>query len=202
MVFLTREKHGAGSMNDVNLVVIAYENRVSKKDDKVTGHYLDMRLHPEDSRAADQNTLALVTRRDPKAKSGYNNTARYVPVQYEAMVAAAGENVVPLTDRDGKIVGKILGLKGDLLPSKDPGGGLVVNPQTLKPSELSVHDNDKGRDIRSQIFDAQKTAKLAREQAKSEQAAAPQVETAAPQRVAAEPEQTAATPEQDEPGLA
>ncbi len=70
MADLRKETHGPGSMKDVELVVIAYDNRVARnKDGEVSTHYLDGRIHPGDRRAVGQTSLALVSRPDPKAPS-------------------------------------------------------------------------------------------------------------------------------------
>lgn len=168
MADFRKETHGAGSMKGVNLVVIAYDNRVAKKDDVVTTHYLDARIHPDDRRAAGQTTLALVSKKDEKSPSGYNNSARYSASQFEAIQTAAGDNVTDLKNQDGTVVGKIYGIKADVMVSSE---GVIANTKTVEASELSVADDEKGRDIRARIFDSQRTAKAAAQAAK---AAAPE----------------------------
>lgn len=168
MADLRKETHGAGAMKDVNLVVIAYDNRVAKKDGEVTTHYLDARIHPGDRRAPGQTALQLVSKKDEKSPSGYNNSARYSAGQFEAIKEAAGDNVVDLTNTANEVVGKIYGVKADLLIS---GSEVIANTKTLTASELSVGPDAQGRDIRKQIFDSMAEAKAAREAAKTAPAA-------------------------------
>lgn len=190
MANLKTATHGKGAMKGVNLVVISYDNGVHTNDKtKAVSRYLDARVSPQDERAAGQTSLALVTR---KTDRGYSNSERYTSKedgtgQFEQIVEAAGDNVAPLTDKEGNVVGNIYGVKADVFPSK---GGLVINTKTLEASDFSVGNDDKGRDIREQIFDSQREAKAARE------AAAPQAE--APE---AEAQAEAPQAENDEPGL-
>lgn len=185
MADLRKETHGAGSMKGVNLAVIAYDNRVAKKDGVVTTHYLDARIHPGDTRAPGQTTLALVSKKDAKSPTGYNNSARYSAGQFEAIKEAAGDNVTDLTNQAGEVVGKIYGVKADLLISS---GDVIANTKTLAPTELSVGPDQAGRDIRTQIFESMKAAKDARNVAVAQAPAAEaQAETPAPVASAEEP---------------
>lgn len=159
MADLRKETHGANSMKAVDLVVIAYDNRVAKKDGAITTHYLDLRIHPEDRRGPGQISLALVSKPDTKAPSGFNNTERYSVGQFDAIKAAAGDNVADLTNQAGVSVGKIYGVKADLLIS---GSSLIANTKTVEESKLSVLDNEAGTDIRTRMFDSMKAAKAAR----------------------------------------
>lgn len=187
MVTLNKETHGPGSMTGVNLVVIAYDNRVAKKDGEVAHHYLDARIHPNDRRAAGQATLALVSKKDEKSPSGYNNSARYTTGQFQSIKEAAGANVSPLTNQAGEVVGQIYGVKADLLVSN---GSLIANTKTLTPSELSVGEDEKGRDIQTQIFESMRASKAAREASKAPEAAVEEPAVEAPK---AEPQAKAAT---------
>ena len=189
MVNLRNDAYGAGAMKGVNLAVIAYDNRVAKdKDGKETSRYLDVRLHPGDERAAGQTTLALVTKKDEKSPNGYNNSERYTPGQFDAIVAAAGDNTAPLLNKTGETVGTIYGVKADVFPhSTKEGRGLVINSKTLEASDLSVGPDANGRDITAQIFDSMKAAK----EAKAAEKAAAQAEqpaAEAPQVANDEPE--------------
>jgi hypothetical protein len=185
MADLRKETHGPGSMKGVNLAIIAYDNRVAKKDDKVTTHYLDARIHPSDRLNKDQVTLALVSKRDEKSPTGYNNSARYSAGQFDAIVEAAGDNVTDLTNQKGDVVGKIYGVKADLLISNND---VIANTKTLEKSDFSVGPDKDGKDIRTQIFDSMNAAKTAREEAKKAAGA----ETAAPEAEAPVAEAAAA----------
>jgi hypothetical protein len=182
MVDLRRETHGANSMKSVNLAVIAYDNRVAKKDGEITTHYLDARLHPADRRAPGQTSLALVSKPDKDSPSKFNNSARYSASQFNSIKEAAGDNVTDLTNKDGDVVGKIYGIKADLLISS---GDVIANTKTLEASEFSVGPDAEGRDIRTQIFESMKAAKDARAAAKA--ADAPEAEAPVAEAAAAAP---------------
>jgi hypothetical protein len=202
MADLRTETHGKGSMKGVNLAVIAYDNRVAKKDDVVTTHYLDARIHPGDHRAAGQTTLALVSKKDAKSPSGYNNSARYSAGQFDAIKEAAGDNVSDLTNQAGEVVGKIYGVKADLLISN---GDVIANTKTLEATEFSVGPDAAGRDIRTQIFETMNAAKAAREAAKAEAPvaeAAPAVEATAEAPVADAKPKAARKPSTRKPAAA
>ena len=173
MVDLKKETHGPGSTKGVNLVFLAYDNRVArnKESQEVTTHYLDARIHPDDRRAAGQTNLALVSKRDENSPSGYNNSARYSANQFESIKQAAGDNVTDLTDKEGTVVGKIYGVKADLLVGKE---GFIANTKTVEASDLAVGPDGSGKDVRDRIFESMRESKLAREAAKA--AAAPAVE--------------------------
>lgn len=185
MVDLRKDTHGAGSTKGLNLAIIAYDKSVAKNKDtgEIRSHYLDARLHPEDARAAGQTTLALVTDKDPKSRSGYSNTRPYSASQMDSIKEAAGDNVAPLLTKDGTEVGKIYGVKADVLFND---GGAIVNTKTVEKSEMSVGAVD-GKDIQTRIFDSQSQARQARDAAKASKAAEAQAE--APQADAGQAEQ-------------
>lgn len=193
MVNLRKDAHGAGSMDGVNLVVIAYNNRKASKDGVVTTHYLDARVHPGDRRAVGQTNLALVSKKDPKAPNGFNNSARYSVGQFEAIKAAAGENKTDLTNKDGEVVGQIYGVKANLLIS---GGELIANTKTVEPTDLSVKPNAAGVDIRTQMFASMKAVKDARdaERTAAAQAVAPAAAVEEPTAAAVEEPKAEAKP--------
>jgi hypothetical protein len=138
-------------MKDVNLVVIAYDNRVAFTDGEVTTYYLDVRIHPDDRRAKGQSTLALVSKKDDHALSGYNNSAPYSAGDFEALKEAAGGNVTALTDSGGHAVGSIYGVRADL---RADNRDLMMDAATLAGSECSVLPDADGNDIRWRIFEA------------------------------------------------
>lgn len=190
MADLRKETHGAGSMSGVNVVVMAYDNRKSERDGKVAV-YLDARIHPGDKRGPGQTNLALVSKKQPKATSGYDNTARYSETQFAAIQAAAGDNVTDLTTLNGEVVGKIYGLKADLLINQQK--EVILNTTKLAASDLSVKANAEGKDIRTQIFDAQRAASAARDaatKAKESAVETPAAEAPAVEEPAAEPADT------------
>ncbi|MCY1718499.1 hypothetical protein OVA26_16305 [Microbacterium sp. SL62] len=178
MANFRKDTYGPGSMKGVELVILAYDNRVAKDGEgKVTTHYLDARIHPEDRRAAGQATLALVSKKDEKSPSGYNNSARYSAGQMASIKEAAGANVTDLTMQDGTVVGKIYGVKADLISGNE---GVVANTKTLVPSEFSVQPDAAGKTIRQREFDVTNATKLAKQQAQEARNEAAQAEANTP----------------------
>lgn len=198
MVDLRKETQGENSTKGLDLVVIAYDNRVHKNKEtgEVLNHYLDVRLHPEDRRAPGQTTLALVSKKDAKSPNGYNNSAPYASKQFEAIVEAAGDNKTPLTNQTGEVLGTIYGVKADVFINK---GLVIANTKTLEPSTFSVQNDAAGKDIRTRMFDSMKEASQARDAAKAAAAAeapAPEAGVEAPA-----PAEAVAEAQNDEPGL-
>ncbi|OAN40203.1 hypothetical protein [Microbacterium sp. H83] len=149
MVDLRACTHGVGATKSVNLVVLAYDDRVaSSEDGGSTTHYLDARVHPGDRRAPGETDLALVRRTGERATAGFDNSAGYSAGQLASIEEAAGGNVTELTDPSGAVVGRGYGVRADLLID---GGHVVVNTRTVGPTPLSVGPDVRGRDIRRQI---------------------------------------------------
>lgn len=140
----------------VNLVVLAYDDRAACDAGAV---HLDARVHPGDRRAPGQINLALVSKNREQAAKGYRHCACYSLEQVTAIVTAAGDNFADLTDGTGAVVGKVYGVKADLLIHD---GQVVLNTKTLTPTELSVGVDADGNDIRSQIAWSTDAAKRAR----------------------------------------
>jgi hypothetical protein len=148
MVDLRSRTHGAGATKGVNLVVLAYDDLIADRaaDDAV--HFLDVRVHPGDRRAPGQVDLALVPKRMERSTVGFDHAAGYSAEQLEAIEKAAGDNVTDLRDARGEVIGKVYGVKADLLINS---GEVVVNTKTLEATALSVSPDVDGRDIRAQI---------------------------------------------------
>lgn len=165
------------STKGVDLAVAVYDKSVAidKETQEVKAQYVNAGIHPDSplAQGPDQTILALNSKRDENSKSGYNNSAPYSGNQYEQMLAAAGDNVAPLLNKDGETVGKVLGLKADLIPARDK-SGMAINTKTLAPSELSVGEIG-GKDIQTRTFETQ----VANKAAKDEQKAAPVAEAEA-----------------------
>jgi hypothetical protein len=149
MVDLRFRTHGHGATTGVNLVVLAYDDRVDiDGDGAVTHHHLDVRVHPGDRRAPGETDLALVPLKHDDAAHGHRRTARYTAAQFASIVGAAGANTAALADANGQRAGAAYGVKADLLIAD---GDVVVNTRTLAPTDLSVGPDARGRDIRSQV---------------------------------------------------
>lgn len=165
MVDLRSKIHGAAATQAVNLVVMAFHDRVaSDAEGVVTAHYLDARVHPGDRRAPGQTSLALVSKKGARPTTGFANSARYTPLQLACIEQAAADNVADLTDASGKIIGRAFGVRADLLINS---GDVVVNTRTLARTELSVGEDADGRDIRAQITDSVAAARRARDAARA-----------------------------------
>lgn len=149
MVDLRFRTHGPGATTGVNLVVLAYDDRVDiDRDSTVAHHHLDVRVHPSDRRAPGETDLALVPLKHDDAARGHHRTATYTAEQLASIIGVAAHNTAALTDAHGEQVGTAYGVKADLLIAD---GDVVVNIKTLAPTDLSVGSDGHGRDIRSQI---------------------------------------------------
>lgn len=165
MVDLRSKTHGAGATQGVNLVVMAYDDRIaSDRDGVITARLLDVRVHPGDRRAPGQVNLALVSKKRSATAPGHAGSARYTEDQFACIQASAGENAALLTDAVGGVIGRVYGVRADLLINN---GEVVVNTKTLTSTELQVGPNDDGLDIRAQIDASVATARRAREAARA-----------------------------------
>lgn len=174
MVDLRSKTHGPGATQGVNLVVMAYDDRIAADDEgAVIAHFLDARVHPGDRRAPGETNLALVSKKDSASESGYDNSARYSAEQLASIEQAAGDNACELSDARGQVVGRAFGIRADLLINR---GEVVVNTKTLTATELSVGVDPDGNDIRAQISASMKAARRAREAARARSAEAQELE--------------------------
>ena len=140
----------------MNVVVMAFDAHVVTDGD-VTLHHLDARVHPGDRRAPGETDLALV----PAAAGGrWEHTAPYTADQLASIAAAAGDNATDLADSSGNVVGRVYGVRADLLIDD---GAVVVNTKTLTATELSVRPDAHGREIRAQIDDSMRMARRTRD---------------------------------------
>lgn len=160
---------GPGAMKGVNLIAVTYDNNVTK-DGKT--RYFDMMVDHRDERGKDQSNLHLTTQRrtDKDGKSQISNSSPYSakssdpdkPSQADLILAAGGgsEGVIT-TDKGAKVVA----LKGDLMPSSRPQGGLVLNTKTVEASDFPL--DDKTLDNQ---YAAMKAAAVAAKEAKAAEA--------------------------------
>nr|WP_201469882.1 hypothetical protein [Microbacterium hydrocarbonoxydans] len=156
MVDLRSRIHGAGATRGVNVVVVAYDARVVTEGD-VALHHLDARVHPGDRRAPGETDLALV----PAAAGGrWEHSAPYTADQLASIATAAGDNATELVDSRGEVVGRVYGVRADLLIDD---GAVVVNTKTLSATELSVRPDAHGREILVQIEDSMRLARRTRD---------------------------------------
>lgn len=154
---------GKGSTTQVDLAVALYNNAVARNDKgEITAAFPTVYKHPQGEGSKGQTNLALNTRRDDKSPSGYNNTTAYAASQMQDIVATAGENYAPLLNKDKQEVGRIYGVKADVMRASDK-SGMVINTKTLNPSELSVGPDANGRDLIQQVIDTHKEAKAMKE---------------------------------------
>ncbi len=189
MADLSRDTYGPGSMQQVNLLIVAFDSGVSRykngdKAGEINNHYLAAYVHPDDARGAGQEYPSLAMYDDPKAKGGKNYTIPYAPSQLEAISAAAGDNVTDYVTTDGKTVGKIYGVKADVFTSKHKTASmengapvLKFDTTTLNPSDFSVGPTADGKSVLDRTFsqaaEARAEKKAAREAAKEEATAEP-----------------------------
>lgn len=163
MANLSKKTYGEGVTKGVDLVVAVYDNAHWEKDGR-SGVFVQEIINPDSPIAAGQRFLGLksVDRGDgQRPDKNVNRT----PAQFDAMVAAAGDNVAELRDSKGESVGKVLGVKADIMfGGKEGARYALANSKTFAPSELSVADVD-GKTVMDRVFDVQREASAAREAA-------------------------------------
>lgn len=173
MVDIRKTTVGEKGMEAVDLVVIAYDNRVMEgKDGKVIRNFLDVRMSPEDRRAPTQTNLGLFAKPDTKSPSGYNNSFGYAASQFDAIVEAAGDNTAPLLNAEGEKVGTIYGVNADLMsPASEDlrKHGLIIDTRTVKPSEKTVGEID-GKSVRDRIYESMAAVKARKAAEKTSEA--------------------------------
>lgn len=128
---------GPGAMTGVNLVARQYftSEHTNEKTGK-TSKFADVMIDHRDSRGKDQTNLHVSTRKieGKDGKPRYSNDAAYAAEgQWDKIVAAAGDNVQPILNKEGEQVGNAYGVKASLM--KASRGGLIIN--TNKPLEAS-----------------------------------------------------------------
>lgn len=207
MANFSKKTHGENATKGVDLVVSVYDkghwSKDADKDGKPfvdkegnpftrEGVYVQQTLHPDSPLAAGQQFLGL---KSVDAGEGrVNKNENLYKSQFEQVVAAAGDNVSDLKDKDGNVVGKNYGVKADIMFKGETGSRYaLMNTKTLAPSELSVAEIGD-RTINDRVFEVQAEAKAAKAAAK---------EAAAKEAPVAEAQVEAETPaiENDQPEL-
>lgn len=168
---------GEGSMTGVNLVIVTYDNNVTK-DGK--SQYLDAQVNAQDSRGPEQSNLHLVTNRskDDSGKERFSNGAPYSMKQFEAIKEAAGANHVKLESG-----ASVYAVKANVMPA-GRGNGLVLNTKSLTASDFQIGDNVI--EAQRESTKAAKEARAAAREADGPQADSPEVQAEAPAAEAAE----------------
>lgn len=172
---------GKGAMGKVNVLLRVYTNAVTK-DGKTL--FADAQLDARDPRAAGQDNLHFVSNRtkDENGKTRFNNTAAYAQSQFDSLVAAAGDNVQPILDKDGAEIGNVYALQGDVMPNSRGNGVIVNTNKELGASDFVIDDKtmDNQYAAMKEARDAKATAKAAKAEAPApEQTAEAAVETEA-----------------------
>lgn len=164
-----------GVVKDVDLVVSVYDNAHWSKDTdkagkplvnkegepyKREGVFVQQTVHPESEHAVGQNYLGLRSSDNPRGGRPIVND-NLSKGQFDAVVAAAGDNVSDLKDKDGNVVGKNYGVKADVFPKDLKDKHWMMNTTTLQPSELSVAEVD-GKTIQDRVFQTQAANKASK----------------------------------------
>lgn len=177
------------STKGVDLGVALYDKSVAhdKESGELKAAFPTTYVHPDSELAAGQTQLALNSRRDDKAPSGYNNSAAYSAKQFDAIKEAAGDNTAPLTDREGNEVGTIYGVKADVMPASDK-SGMVINTKSVEPSELAVQPGENDKSFQDKVVETHKESAAAKKEQKQAPEAQNEAQAEAPQAESQEPE--------------
>jgi len=173
----------------VNLAAIVQDNARYVKDGETKLVYVQFMLHPDDPTAKNQSSLSLMEHdKTYKGETKPDYSVALTPDQYDALVAAAGDNVTPKLDKDGKPTGQVFGVKASVFQksSKDENGGFdrtkphgfMPISATFEPSELPVAAKTKrGKDAITRGFELAAANREVRAKAAAEaKAAAKEVE--------------------------
>ncbi|MCX5103423.1 hypothetical protein [Streptomyces sp. NBC_00439] len=163
---------GKGMMTGVNLIAKVYKTGITK-DHK--SQFADVQVDARDPRGPEQTNLHLRSERvtDDDGKTRYNNGAPYSVGQMAKIAKAAGPNTEPILDKGGNEVGTLYGFKGNVMPASH-GTGLVVNTNTVEPSDFKVDDKTLDNQIASM-----RSARKAQPAAQEAQRQAPEAVQAA-----------------------
>lgn len=175
---------GKGSMKSVELVVVEYPNAHSKDGKRA---FLDVMVRPVEGAAPQQVPHLVSTKKELDGKTVYDHQAGYSASQRDAFVAAAGDNIVQMPDRNGRPGPTVYAIQADVMSASGKQTGLVINSKTVKPSELEPID----KNILDTIYAASSAAasKAAAEADKARKAAEKEAQTeAAAEAQVSEPE--------------
>lgn len=185
---------GKGSMKSVELVVVEYPNAHSKDGKRA---FLDVMVRPVEGAAPQRVPHLVSTKKELDGKTVYDHQAGYSASQRDAFVAAAGDNIVQMPERNGRPGPTVYAIQADVMSASGKQTGLVINSKTVKPSELEpINEN-----ILDTIYAASKASKAAAEADKARKAAEKEAQTeAAAEAQVSEPE-VEEVAEIDEPEL-
>ena len=182
---------GKGSMKSVELVVVEYPNAHSKDGKRA---FLDVMVRPVEGAAPQRVPHLVLTKKELDGKTVYDYQAGYSASQRDAFVAAAGDNIVQMPDRNGRPGPTVYAIQADVMSASGKQTGLVINSKTVKPSELEPID----KNILDTIYAASKAAAEADKARKAAEKEA-QTEAAAEAQVSEPEAEEVAEIENDEP---
>lgn len=166
---------GKGSMKSVELVVVEYPNAHSKDGKRV---FLDAMVRPVEGAAPQRVPHLVSTKKELDGRTVFDHQAGYSASQRDAFIAAAGDNIVQMPERNGRPGPTVYAIQADVMSASGKQTGLVINSKTVKPSELEPIDEN----ILDTIYAASKAAaeadkarKAAEKEAQTEAAAEAQV---------------------------
>ena len=166
---------GKGSMKSVELVVVEYPNAHSKDGKRV---FLDAMVRPVEGAAPQRVPHLVSTKKELDGRTVFDHQVGYSASQRDAFIAAAGDNVVQMPDRNGRPGPTVYAIQADVMSASGKQTGLVINSKTVKPSELEPIDEN----ILDTIYasskaaaEADKARKAAEKEAQTEAAAEVQV---------------------------
>jgi hypothetical protein len=172
---------GKDAMKGVELLVVKYPNAETKDGKRV---FLDAMVRPVEGLAPQRVPHLASKKKALDGRTVYDHQVPYSASQLDAMVAAAGDNVIQMPDRNGKPGPQVIAVKADLMSASGKQSGLVLNTKTLKPSELGPITENTLPELFAHtkaVAEAEKARKAAEKDAQAEvsaEAAAPEVEAA------------------------
>lgn len=172
---------GKGSMKGVELLVVKYPNAETKDGKRV---FLDAMVRPVEGVAPQRVPHLASKKKELDGRTVYDHQVGYSTSQLDAIIAAAGDNVIQMPDRNGKPGPQVIAVKADVMTASGKQTGLVLNTKTLEPSELPKITENTLPELfatTKAVAEAEKARKAAEKDAQAEvsaEAAAPEVEAA------------------------
>lgn len=180
---------GKGSMKSVELIVVEYPNAHSKGGKRA---FLDVMVRPVEGAALQRVPHLVSAKKELDGRTVFDHQAGYSASQRDAFVAAAGDNIVQMPERNGRPGPTVYAIQADVMPASGKQTGLVINSKTVKPSELEPIDEN----ILDTIY---ASSKAATEAAKARQAAEKEAQTEVTAEAQAPEAEEVAEIENDEP---
>lgn len=165
-----QEKDGFKGRNALVVLPNAlHREGTNRKGEPFEAYGVDVMLDHRDRGGRKQANPHAVTYQ-MEGRDRPSNIEFYSGKQVEAMLEAAGPNVIEMTSKSGEVTGRMLAVKGDFFKNSGQKGGVVLNTKTLQSSDF-----DLTPETLTELYASMHEARLEKDAAKQ----APQAEAEA-----------------------